>query len=334
MTADFWISSGHQLTERSDGGGLVATDSFLKLWLARPEMMPPPEACTAERVLHARLLAEPRLSVEPDWVADMADADARDNWAVFLAFRDRLLAHPTLEAVYLDIARNGAAGVPPLFLQQLVHVILRNALDGETDAFVLRAAELLFRPQKLALHEGRLLLADAERVGDEREAAHGSPLTALFENAEARALDVLTEENAPGYAARSDTFDLALDFRLDGPGRAGFARALERWIRHMLALETTIVPVPSVEGDLAWFVGLDAEATKLGNRVWTGAEVAPEDSARIVALFRLEIPDRDRVIDWVAGRPVTLILAVDRERNVRVKPQNLLVGLPLREADG
>ena len=38
--------------------------------------------------------------------------------------------------------------MPPLFLNQLVHLILRNALDGCTDPFVLRAAELMFRPQK------------------------------------------------------------------------------------------------------------------------------------------------------------------------------------------
>jgi hypothetical protein len=334
VSRDFWISSGHHLTERSEGGGLVATDGFLKLWLARPEMMPPPEACAAERVLHARLLAEPRLPVEPDWIAGLADPDARENWTVFLAFRDRLLAHPTLEAVYLDLARRGTGGTPPMFMEQLVHVILRGILDGETDAHVLRAGELLFRPQRLAVHEGRLLLADAERVEDRRPAAHGSPLTALFEDAGARSLDVLGPETAESYADRSDAFDLALDFRLDGPGRAAFARVLERWIAHMLALETRIEPVPAVEGDLAWFVGLDAEATRLGNAVWTGVELAPEDAARIVALFRLEIRDTARVVDWVAGRPVTLILAADRERLVRVKPQNLLVGLPLREADG
>ena len=38
-----------------------------------------------------------------------------------------------------------ASKVPHLFLNQLVHVILRNALDGCDDPFVLRAAELFFR---------------------------------------------------------------------------------------------------------------------------------------------------------------------------------------------
>ena len=57
---DFWLSCGHHLLDRDAGGGLVLTDEFLKVYLARPELAPPPEACVAERALHAALLAEPR----------------------------------------------------------------------------------------------------------------------------------------------------------------------------------------------------------------------------------------------------------------------------------
>ena len=57
---DFWLSCGHHLLDRDAGGGLVATDEFLKVYLARPELGPPPEACAAERALHRALLAEPR----------------------------------------------------------------------------------------------------------------------------------------------------------------------------------------------------------------------------------------------------------------------------------
>ena len=46
---DFWLSSGHHLTERDAGGGLLVTDEFLKVYLARPELTPPPGACAAER---------------------------------------------------------------------------------------------------------------------------------------------------------------------------------------------------------------------------------------------------------------------------------------------
>lgn len=329
MSGDFWVSSGHHLADRSDGGGLVVTDDFLRLYLARPEVVPPPDAGPAERTLHARLMAEPRLAVEPDWIDDLDDPDARENWRVLLAFRDRLLAHPTLEAVYLDLARRGTQGTPPLFLQQLVHVILRNALNMERNAFVLRAAELLFRPQRLTIHDGRLLLADEERVGDPRPAAHGSPLTALFEDASARSLDVLAPETADGYRARSDAFDTVIDFRLGGPARDGFARALEHFVLHMLNLPVRIEAIPRVDGPLAWYVGLDTDATRIGDAVWNGTPLPPDDAGRVVALFHMHILDRDRVLDRVAGEPVLLILAHGPDRVVRVKPQNLLTGLPL-----
>ena len=51
---DFWLSCGHHLLDRDEGGGLVVTDDFLKVYLARPELIPPPEACAVERTLHAR----------------------------------------------------------------------------------------------------------------------------------------------------------------------------------------------------------------------------------------------------------------------------------------
>ena len=82
-----------------------------------------------------------------------------------LAFRDLLLRHPTLEAAYLALVRSGSINLPPLFVNQLVHVILRNALDGCDDPFVLRAAELFFRPQRIMLHEQSLLLGDEEVIG-------------------------------------------------------------------------------------------------------------------------------------------------------------------------
>ena len=64
MNKDFWLSCGHHLLDREAGGGLVATDEFLKVYLARPELTPPPEACIAERRLHTALLAEPRRAVD------------------------------------------------------------------------------------------------------------------------------------------------------------------------------------------------------------------------------------------------------------------------------
>ena len=126
---DFWLSCGHHLLDRDDGGKLRVTDEFMKVYLARPELAPPPEACAVERTLHAALLADPRRPVAADEIAAIADADARENWQMMIAFRDHI-AQPSHARGRLS--RAGARWrrrVPPLFLNQLVHLILRNALD-------------------------------------------------------------------------------------------------------------------------------------------------------------------------------------------------------------
>src|SRR5206468_4550722 len=112
---------------------------------------------------HAALMADPRRAVGADEIAAITDSDARENWHVMIAFRDLVVRHETLEAAYLHIVRSGAK-IPHIFLNQLVHVILRNALDGCEDPFVLRAAELFFRTQHMTLHEGSLIAADEETI--------------------------------------------------------------------------------------------------------------------------------------------------------------------------
>jgi hypothetical protein len=331
---DFWTASGHHLVDRAaDGGGLLVSDALLKAWLARPELVPPEEACEAERALHTMLLADPRRPVADAEIAALADADARENFSVWRGFRERLLRAHTIEAAYLDFARNGAGGVPAIFLQQLAQLALRNALDAVDDPFTLRAAELFFRPQQATVHDGLLLLADAEVVEERRANARPTALSLLMAQAPTIVdLDVMTEDNAPQWFARSDRHDMVLDFGLGRPGRDGFARAMERWIGHMLGVAVQIDPVAEMHDDAwRWFVGLDAEATRVGNALWRGEDVAEADQARMLALFRLTFEAGARVLDRVGQRPVWLLLARDSESRVIVKPQNLLVGLPLAE---
>ena len=97
----------------------------------------------------------------PSQIAAIADADARENWEVMIGWRDHLVKHGTLEAAYLDIIRHKIR-FPQLLVGQLTQVILRNALDDCDDVFVLRAAEMFFRPQKLAMQEGLVTVIDAE----------------------------------------------------------------------------------------------------------------------------------------------------------------------------
>jgi hypothetical protein len=322
---DFWVSSGHLLLDKDAHGLLVPSDDFLKLYLARPELVPPEEACDAERALHARLLADPRMAVGPGDLAALADPEARENWEMMLGFRDLLIRQPSLEAAYLDLMRTGVGRTPPLFIAQLVHVIMRNVLDGEADPIVVRAGELMFRPQRLTREGGGILLADEEIVDGEEQALHNSPLIAMMGEHKARQLDVLKPENAEAYWKRSDNFDMVLDLSPNSPARAALARVMERWLAHMLGLQARITPLERIEDDAwFWFIGLDAESTRIGNRLWRGEKVSPDQLDRVVALFSLELPE----IHDIAGRRIYLILSMTAGRIVTLKPQNLLVGLP------
>jgi hypothetical protein len=92
---EFWVASGHHLTRLDGQGRMIVTDELLLAWLARPEVLPPEEACAAERALHAKLLAAPRAEVAEAEIAAMADPDARENWGFLLSLRDRLISAGT-----------------------------------------------------------------------------------------------------------------------------------------------------------------------------------------------------------------------------------------------
>ena len=329
---DFWVASGHHLLDRDEAGRLRVTDAFLKAYLARPELVPPEDACEAELRLHHELLMHhPRRPVRDDEIAAMADPDARENWRYMIALRDRLLAAPTLDAAYVALARGAAGETPPLFMNQLAQVVLRSALDRERDPWVLRAAELFYRPQRVSFHEGAMLLADAETIELHEQDRHASPLLAMFDGPAVSQLEILDEANAEGYFARSDAFDMVLDFGMGGAGRRGLAAAMAAWVRHLLAVEVEIEPVDRVEDEnWAWFVGLDAEATRIGNALWNGGTLKAEAAERVVALFRLGFADVREVRAEVGAGPVWLILAMTADMTVRMKPQNLIAGLPLR----
>jgi hypothetical protein len=327
---EFWVSSGHHLTRRTDGGGLMVTDELLLALLARPELVPPEEACEAERRLHANLSAEPRRPVSASEVTALADPDARENWTVMLAFRDALLAAPSLEAAYLRLVRAPTVTTPAIFLNQLVHLILRNALDGCEDPYILRAGELFFRPQRVSQLGDAVLLADAELIEAREVAVHASPLAAMLGREPVEELDVLDDEKAWTYWSRSDAFTMALNISSNPKSREGLARVVEAWLRHLLHLEVRVEPLARIEDDdWRWFVGLDAEATRIGNAVWKGEAVTDEARSRILALFRLTFLDDARVEPGMATHPVYLFMAMTPDAKLTVKPQNLIVGLPL-----
>jgi hypothetical protein len=330
---DFWLSCGHHLLDRDEGGGLCVTDEFLMAYLARPELKPPPEACAVERTVYAALLADPRRPVASTEIAAIEDPDARENWEVMLAFRDHLIRHRTVEAAYLALVRHGVGRTPPLFLNQLVHVILRNMLDACDDPYILRAAEMFYRPQRLTVHDGSLIAADEEMIASSSPRPV-SPLVSMLGLPDPAGIDVLNDDNAGSYWERSDQFDLALDLTAGRRGLAALGTVIAKWVAHLLAIEVAVEPLVEAQNvDLNWYVGLDAEGTAIGDALWRGEELDDGARERIVGLYRLTLTDPAVALDKAHGEPIYLLLAMTADGTLRMKPQNLLTGLPIRQME-
>jgi Family of unknown function (DUF6352) len=328
---DFWRSCGHHLLDRDAMGELLVTDEFLKAYLARPELMPPPEACAAESKLHDAMMSDPRGVVVPLQVAAIADADARENWDVMIGWRDHLVKHRTLEAAYLETIRHNIR-FPQLLISQLTQAILRNALDDCDDVFVLRAAEMFFRPQKLAIQEGSVTAIDLEK-----EALLGggqSPLVALLGLPLASEVDMLNDATAASYRERSDRFNMALDLTAGQRGLAALGDVVRRWLSHLLAIEVAIEPLSELrDAPLSWYVGLDSEATRIGDTLWNSGDLDEETRRRLIGLFRLTFRDPLDMIEKVRGEPVYLLAAMKSDGVLHLKPQNLVTGLPIRHGE-
>ena len=347
MVQDFWRHSGFHLLLRDAGGRLLVTDDFLRAYFLRPEMRPLAESCANEVALHQALLQAPRLQVEAAQIEAMADAEARSNYRILLDFRARLLAAPTLEACYLGLFAGGTVSVPPLFIDQLAQIILRNILEHAEDALELRAAELFYREQKASVQQGAVMLADLETVelhaSGSAKAATGAGLGQLITAAQAPLheaqtppgtvdLDVLDRGNAQLYRLRDERHDLVISMNHRGAALAAFCRVLESWILHLAGVGVTVTSVPRIdEARWAWHIGLDAQSTSLLNDLWRGEAVEPERRARLLALLRLNFADAREMRADIAGRPVYLALSMDKDGVVRMKPQNLLVNLPLAQ---
>ena len=310
------------------------TDDFLRAYCLRPEVHPVEESCAAEHALHAALMEDPRRPVAEAEMEAITDEDARSNYRILLRFRERLLDAGTIEGCYATLFRGGQVDVPPLFIDQLVHVILRNVLANRGDPLEARCAELFFREQKLTLREGHALLADLETIGMQASGSRYGSIGRLIVEAEGSLgqvnLDVLDRNNASLYWQRESRHDTVISLSYGHAAPEALARVIEAWIAHFQAIAVSVHPIRSIEEKhWAWHIGLDTESTAILNDLWRGEDVDAGRMRRILALFRLEFPDADAVRPEVAGRPVYLAIAANDNDVVRVKPQNLLTNLPL-----
>ena len=293
------------------------------------------ESGPEERELHAALMAQPSLRITEKELKSLEDADVQDNYRVLLRWRDRLLAAGTVESAYMALFK-GTIDVPPMFVDQLTHVILRNVLDGTDDALALRAGELFFREQKATIRDGHVLLADLETVEMHASGHRYGSIGRLIVEAQgelgAADLDVLDRANAALYWERESRHDTVVSFTYGRAALDAFARVIELWVAHFLGLEVKVKPIRQIEEPRwAWHVGLDAESTAILNELWAGSEVDAGRMRNILALFALRFEDSAAMRGDIAGRDVYLALSAE-DSVVRMKPQNLLLNLPLNEA--
>ena len=330
---DFWQASGYQALQRNDHGWLRVTPEYLRLILSRPELAPIAESGPRERALHAALLENPQRAVSDADLAQVEEADTRENYAHFLTFRKGLVDAITLERYYLQLFRKGAVDIPPLFVDLLAHAIVRSLLEGCDDPYELRAGEMFFRRQRVSTEGGQVLAADAGTIQTFAEtggfgsvgrmlAQQGTPLREMN-------MEVMAHENAQLYWLRESRYAWLLDLTHGRNGLPALARLLEKWIAHFNGAAVSIVPRQKVEdAGWRWHVGLDRESTAILNDLYQNREVDATRQTRLISLFQLTFADRTDMRADVAGKPVYLGLAITEDHQLKLKPQNLLLNLP------
>jgi hypothetical protein len=80
-------------------------------------------------------------------------------------------------------------------------------------------------------------------------------------------------------------------------------------------------------------VGLSSDATRIGDAIWNGGDFSDAMRAQLVGLFRLTFREPADMIERVRGEPVYLLVAMAPDEVLRLKPQNLVTGLPIRDEE-
>jgi hypothetical protein len=352
---DFWPACGWRHLQPDARGQLPPSAAWLAGWLDRPELALVAESCRAEIHLHQALRGDPLRPVPADELAALADDDARENYRLFIALRDGVVAAGTLEAFYSGLFRHGAITLPPLFIDLIVQTILRQLLDQGADAFEARAAELLFRPQRITLQGGRVLAGDRATLDRLSDAGGFGALGRLLAEAQvplrAAQLQVLSADNAANYwhdrthdglerhrfvldlthqVPKEVAHGVSVPLTLAHSGLTALARVLQRWVAHLTGAAVTITPLARIaDAAWRWHLGLDVESTAILNDLYRGVPVDEARLARLIGLFRLDFDDPADQQPELAGAPVWLGLAMTADGTLRLKPQNLLLNLPL-----
>jgi len=145
-------------------------------------------------------------------------------------------------------------------------------------------------------------------------------------------VDVLHKDNADQYFGRDEAFDFGLEITHGQPGSVALATLIERWVQYLLGAPVRVRTLDRIDDEhWRWHVGLDAAATAIMNDLYQGKTLDADQSRRLLLLARLEFVDMKDQASDVAGKPVYLGLAMDEAGVLRIKPQNLLLNLPLAQ---
>lgn len=345
---DFWPDAYYAHTEVSTSGWLRPLPSYWLRFLQQAELALVDESCPSEIRLHRQLLANPLMAVSAATLALLRDPDVRDNYRMFLRWRDAVLQAGTLEQFYLDMLRRKDFSHPPVFVGMLLQTLARHILRDSHDALQARCAELWFRPQRLSLQDGQWLSVDAQALQTLQGDGGLGELGRLLKESQAplrpAQLRVLGPDTLATYWSHSAyrfvldlshetsqtlSHGLTLHLAKARSGLTALSQVMAMWVQHMLGVAVRITPVHDItDAQWRWHTGLDSTSSALLNALYQGQDPGAAQ-ARLVSLFSLRFEDSAQVQPEMVNKPVYLGLAAAEDHSLHFKPQNLLLNLPL-----
>ena len=165
-----------------------------------------------------------------------------------------------------------------------------------------RAAEMLFRPQKIARARGRRGDGGGRRRRSSCYATTGGfgSLGELLQQNRTPLrtvdLDVLDDGNAEAYWDRDERHDLAVSLNRGRPALDALCRVLERWVAHFTRRRRDD---PAAARDRRPALGLARRPRRRGvsallNDLYNRADVDDERMGRLLCLFELDFAEPGR----------------------------------------
>jgi hypothetical protein len=71
----------------------------------------------------------------------------------------------------------------------------------------------------------------------------------------------------------------------------------------------------------------------MGDSLWAGEALDEATQARLVGLYQMNFGDGAVMNERLRGAQSYLMMAIAKDWSLRLKPQNLVTGLPLRRLD-